>query len=148
MTANTVIVAVIVAVLGGLSVALQGPLTSVMSQRIGVMESVFIVHLGGAIAAGLLLLVGLRSGHLDQWRSVPWYALGAGLFGLVILSAVSYTIPRLGVAVTVTLVVVVQLFLSALLDHFGLLQDQVRPFDLSRLMGLIALLVGTWLLVR
>lgn len=142
------ILTIIAALVGGLSVGLQGPLTSLMSQRIGVVESVFIVHLGGAIAAGLLLLAGFSSGQLGQWRSVPWYALSAGLFGLVILSAVSYTIPRLGAATTVTLVVAAQLSLSALLDHFGLLESPLHPFDWQRLVGLLALLAGTWLMVR
>ena len=44
------------ALAGGVAVALQGPLTSMMSQRVGTLESVFIVHLGGA-GLGLLGMV-------------------------------------------------------------------------------------------
>ena len=105
---------------GGVAVGLQGPLTSMMSERLGTMESIFIVHLGGAILAGLPLLVA-RGGNLGAWRTVPWYALAAGALGLVVLGGVSYTIPRIGVATTVTLIVVAELITGALLDHFGLL---------------------------
>lgn len=144
---QTLLLAVIIGLLGGLAVGLQGPLTSLMSQHIGTMESVFVIHLGGALMAGALLLV-VGGGNLAAWRSVPWYALGAGIFGLVVLSAVSYTIPRIGAATTVTLIVVAQLVLSTLLDHFGLLGTSVRLIDPTRLLGVAVLLLGTWLMVR
>ncbi len=144
---ENVLIVIVTALAGGVAVGLQGPLTSLMSQKLGTVESVFIVHLGGAILAALPLVV-LRGGNLGEWRSVPWYALAAGSLGLVILSAVSYTIPRAGVATTVTLIVVAQLITAALLDHFGLLGTAVRSLDLGRAIGMLVLFVGTWLLVR
>jgi transporter family-2 protein len=144
---QTLLLAVIVGLLGGVAVGLQGPLASLMSQQVGTLGSVFIIHLGGAVMAGLLLLV-MGGGNLGAWRSVPWYVLGAGVFGLVVLSAVSYTIPRIGAATTVTLIVVAQLVLSTLLDHFGLLGTSVRLIDPSRMLGVAVLFLGTWLMVR
>ncbi len=132
---------------GGVAVGLQGPLTSLMSQRLGTVESVFIVHLGGTILAALPLVL-LGGGNLGAWRTVPWYALAAGSLGLVILSAVSYTIPRAGVATTVTLIVAAQLITAGLLDHFGLLGAAVRTLDLGRAVGMVVLFIGTWLIVR
>jgi uncharacterized membrane protein YdcZ (DUF606 family) len=41
-----------------------------------------------------------------------------------------------------------QLILSILLDHFGLLGTSVRPIDLGRTLGVAVLLLGTWLIVR
>jgi transporter family-2 protein len=137
----------IIGLAGGVAVGLQGPLTSLMSARLGTIESVFIVHMGGAVLAGLPLLV-TRGGNLGAWRSVPWYALAAGALGLVVLSAVSYTIPRIGVATTVTLIVVAQLVTAALLDHFGLLGATVRLLDPARLFGILILFAGTWLIMR
>jgi transporter family-2 protein len=144
---HPLILAVIVGLLSGVAVALQGPLASLMSQYVGTMGSVFIIHLGGALMAGAVLLV-IGGGNLGAWRGVPWYALGAGVLGLVVLSGVSYTIPRIGAAATVTLIVLAQLILSALLDHFGLLGTSVRHVDLSRTIGITVLLLGTWLIVR
>jgi bacterial/archaeal transporter family-2 protein len=142
-----IIVVVIAGLLGGIAVGLQGPLASMISQRIGIMESAFIVHLGGTLAA-LIFLASVRGGHLGNWRTVPWYALGAGVLGLIVVSAISYTIPRLGVATTVTLIVTGQLAVGAMLDHFGMLGATVRPLELSRLIGLGVVFVGIWLMVR
>jgi bacterial/archaeal transporter family-2 protein len=141
------ILVLLVGLAGGVAVGLQGPLASMMSGRLGTLESVFIVHLGGAILAGLPLLV-MRGGNLGAWRDVPWYALAAGALGLVVLSAVSYTIPRIGVATTVTLIVVAQLATAALLDHFGLLGATVRVLDPARLVGIVVLFAGMWLIMR
>jgi len=142
-----IIVVVIVGLLGGIAVGLQGPLSSMISQRIGTMESAFIIHLGGTLAA-FVFLASVGGGHLGSWRTVPWYALGAGVLGLILISAVSYTIPRLGIAATVTLIVTGQLTVGAMLDHFGMLGAAIRPLELSRLIGLGVVFVGIWLMVR
>jgi transporter family-2 protein len=118
-----------------------------MSQRIGTMESIFIIHFGGAVAALLPLLV-VGGGNLGSWRSVPWYALVAGAFGLVVIGALSYAIPRVGVATAIILIVAGQLTVGAWLDHFGLLGTAVRPFDLWRLAGVFVISAGVWLMVR
>lgn len=138
---------VVLGLMGGVAAGIQGPLASVMAKHVGVMGSIFIVHLGGTIAAALLLGVP-GAATLAAWRSVPWYALGAGVLGLVLVGALSVCIPRMGAAPTITLIVVAQLAIGAALDYSGVLVEQVRPFDLSRLLGFSVLLAGTWLVLR
>ncbi len=144
---QNIILLLITGLIGGIAVGFQAPLASLMSQRIGIIESVFIVHLGGAIVAGAPLLL-LGGGHLGLWHSVPGYALAAGALGLVVIGAISFTIPPLGVAATIILVVVGQLMIGTVLDHFGLLGAAIRPLDFTRLLGIAILLLGTWLVVR
>jgi transporter family-2 protein len=47
---------ILLGLLGGIAVGIQSPLASLISQRLGLLESVFIVHLGGALCAGLPLI--------------------------------------------------------------------------------------------
>ncbi len=138
---------ILIGLAGGIAVGLQSPLSSLMSQRIGTLESVFIVHIGGAVAA-LLPLLFYGGGKLSQWRSVPWYALVAGVFGLVVIGAVSYMIPRIGVAASIVTIVAGQILVGTLLDHFGLLGAAQRSLDPSRLLGLAVVLLGVWLTVK
>jgi transporter family-2 protein len=138
---------ILIGLAGGIAVGLQSPLSSLMSQRIGTLESVFIVHIGGAIAALLPLLI-YSGGKLSQWRTVPWYALVAGVFGLVVIGAVSYMIPRIGVAASITTIVAGQLLVGTILDHFGVLGAAERSLDLTRILGLGVVLVGVWLTVK
>ncbi len=144
---STLLFVVLIGLAGGVAVGLQGPFASLISGRLGMLESVFIVHLGGALIVGVPLLL-RGGGHLGEWRSLPWYALTAGVYGLVVLVAVSYTIPQIGAAATVVLVVAGQLLVSTLIDHFGLLGTDVRPVDPVRLLGIVVLFLGVWLIVR
>ncbi len=139
---------ILVGLVGGLAVGLQSPLASMLSERLGILESIFIVHLGGAIFSLLPLLVLAGGGRLGQWRSAPWYALVAGIFGLVVIAAISFTIPRVGVAAAITSVVAGQILMSAVLDHFGWLGATVRPLDGPRILGLAVVMLGVWLTVR
>ncbi len=143
----TIMIVILFGLLGGFAVGLQGPLSSMITERIGVMESIFIVHISGALMISVPLVL-RGGGNLGEWRHVPWYALLSGGFGLVIIAAISFAIPRVGVAATVTLVVAGQLVLSLVLDHFGLLGADVRHIDLSRVIGVLVLFVGVWLIVR
>jgi bacterial/archaeal transporter family-2 protein len=142
-----VILIILVGLLGGVAVGIQSPLASMISQRLGTLESVFIVHIGGALVA-LIPLLFYSGGKLSEWRSVPWYALGAGFFGLVVIGAVSYMIPRVGVAASITTIVAGQLIVGTLLDHFGLLGAVEKSLDPTRLLGLAVVLLGVWLTVK
>jgi len=143
---NMILLIILIGLAGGVAVGLQSPLASMISQRLGVFESVFIVHLGGAVIALILLLI--YGSKLAQWRSVPWYALGAGVFGLIVIASISYMIPRVGIAASITTIVAGQLLVGALLDHYGLLGAAIKPLDAARIFGMAVVLTGVWLTVK
>src|SRR5512147_1009181 len=132
---------ILIGLAGGVAVGLQSPMASMITQRLGMFESVFIVHIGGALIA-LVPLIFYGGGKLTQWRSVPWYVLGAGIFGLIVIGAISYMIPRVGVAASIITIVAGQLLVGTILDHFGMLGAMGRSLDLTRAIGLAVLLLG------
>lgn len=144
---ETILIIILIGLAGGVAVGLQSPMASLLTQKLGLFESAFIVHIGGAVMALIPLLMH-SGGKLSQWRSVPWYTLGAGVFGLVVIAAISYTIPRVGVAAAIITVVAGQILAGVVIDHFGLLGSSLRPLDLSRAIGLGIVLFGVWLTVR
>lgn len=144
---ESILLIILIGIIGGVAVGLQSPLASMITQRLGLFESVFIIHIGGALIAMIPLLI-YGGGKLAQWRTVPWYALGAGIFGLVVIGAISYMIPRIGVAAATTTIVAGQFLVGTILDHYGLLGAAGRPMELTRLIGLAVVLVGVWLTVR
>lgn len=144
---ESIILIILIGLAGGIAVGLQSPMASMLTQRLGVFESVFIVHVGGAVIA-LIPLLFYGGGKLSQWRSVPWYTLGAGIFGLVVIAAISYMIPRVGVAASIITVVAGQLLLGTILDQYGWLGASLRPLDWTRGIGLAVVLFGVWLTVK
>lgn len=144
---ETILLIILIGLAGGVAVGLQSPMASMITQRLGIFESVFIVHVGGAVVALIPLLLH-GGGKLGQWRSVPWYTLGAGIFGLVVIAAISYMIPRVGVAASIITVVAGQLLVGTILDHFGLLGAAIKPLDVTRVIGIAVVLFGVWLTVK
>jgi transporter family-2 protein len=138
---------VLIAIIGGVAVTLQGQFMGLMDQGIGTRESVFITYAGGGMVVALVILAA-RGGNLRAWHAVPWYALTAGLFGLVIVGTIGYTVPRLGLSTAFTIIVAAQFVVAALIDHFGWLGAELRPLDLTRLAGIGVLILGVWLITR
>lgn len=143
---DTILIIILIGLAGGVAVGLQSPMASMLTQQLGVFESVFIVHIGGAIFALIPMLI--YGSKLSQWRSVPWYTLGAGIFGLIVIAAISYMIPRVGVAASIITVVAGQLLVGTILDQYGWLGASIRPLDLTRSFGLAIVLFGVWLTVK
>jgi len=143
---DAVFLIILIGLVGGVAVGLQSPMASMITQRLGLFESVFIVHLGGALIALIPLI--FYGNRLGEWRSVPWYVLGAGIFGLIVIASISYMIPRVGVAASITTIVAGQLLVGTILDQYGLLGTAVKPLDLTRIFGLAVVLVGVWLTVK
>ena len=137
---------ILVGLLGGMAIGVQSPMSSIISQRMGMMESVFIIHAGGALAALIPLFI--FGSKLGEWRSVPWYTLVAGAFGLIVISAMGYMIPRIGVAGALITLLAGQLLVGSILDHFGWLGVAQRAVDLPRIIGLGVVMFGVWLTVK
>jgi transporter family-2 protein len=144
---ESILFIILIGLVGGVAVGLQSPMASMISQRIGTLESVFIIHLGGAIVA-LVPLLFYGGGKLGEWRNLPWYTLVAGAFGLVVIGTVSYMIPRVGVAASIITIVAGQLLVGTILDSFGWLGAAEKTLDPTRLLGLAVVLVGVWLTVK
>lgn len=138
---------IFIGLLGGVAVGLQAPLASAINQRLGILESVFIVHLGGLIAVAVPLLF-MGGGRLDQWQSLPPYTLAAGVLGVVVVGSTVLMVPRIGVAAAIVLIITGQLCIAATIDHFGLFGVLEKPLGAQRVMGLGLVLLGVWWALR
>jgi transporter family-2 protein len=137
----------LVGLLGGVAVGVQSPIAGKMGQSIGGTAGSFIVHLGGLIFSGLLLI--FRGGeNIRDWHKLPWYVFFAGAFGLILYLTINYTLPRLGSTMMIMLIIVGQLLMGMLVDHFGWFGVDVRPIDLPRIAGVLLLFAGGFLISR
>ncbi len=143
---DPLIIIILIGLAGGMAIGLQGPLSSIITQKLGSLESVFIIHIGGALAALIpMIFVGSR---LNEWKSVPWYALVAGSFGLIVITAMGYMIPRIGAAGALITLMAGQILVASILDHFGWLGMASRTIDLQRIIGFGVVMLGVWLTVK
>ncbi len=138
---------IIIGLLGGVAVGIQSPIAGAMGQRIGGIAGALIVHVSGAIIAAIVLF--LQGGQkIRDWHTLPWYMLIVGVFGVILYQTISITLPRLGSTYMVTLVIIGQLLVGVLIDHFGWLGVQQHPFTLTRLAGVLVLMLGGYLISK
>jgi len=71
---------IVVGLIGGIAVGLQGPMSGAMSQRVGPLGSSLVIHLGGAVFSAVLLLI-LRGVEWQAIKALPLPYFFAGLFG-------------------------------------------------------------------
>nr|QIV52824.1 DMT family transporter [uncultured bacterium] len=144
---NTMIPLLAIAAIGGIAVTLQAQFMGLMDKQIGTLESIFITYGGGGLLIGLAMLLS-RGGNLAGWQQVPWYALSAGAFGLIIVGTIGYGTARLGLVTTLVIVIAAQFITGAILDHFGVLGAEHRPVDVNRIFGMGLMLLGTWIIIK
>lgn len=144
---NNSIGLVAIAVVGGAAVALQGQFMGMMDRKIGTSGALFVNYASGVLVAAIILLV-LHGGSLNNFVQVPWYALSAGILGLVIAGSIGFTVPRLGLSAAFTIIVATQFLVALLLEHYGFFGETRRPIDLNRLAGVGGLIVSVWLITK
>ncbi|RPJ69961.1 MAG: DMT family transporter [Desulfobacteraceae bacterium] len=136
-----------IAAIGGVVTAFQAHFMGILDKRIGTLESVFITYFSGGVLIGLIMLV-QRGGNLASGEAVPWYTYTAGVLGLVIVGALAFSVPRLGLVAAFTVFIAAQVLAGVLVDHFGLMGAALRPLTLARAAGVVVLLAGVWLILR
>ncbi|MBI5667530.1 MAG: DMT family transporter [Chloroflexi bacterium] len=138
---------ILIGVMGGIAVGIQSPIAGAMGQRVGGAAGSLIVHVSGAVLSALLLVA--RGGeNIREWRVLPWYMLASGAFGLILYLTINHTLPRAGAAVSITLIIVGQLVVGLVVDHFGWLGVPTRPVDAARVVAVLLLLAGGYLMAR
>lgn len=130
--------------------AVQG----VMNARVGALLGRPIYAALVSFAVGMVGLVILASATGDglppvaRLRQLPPPFWTAGLLGAAYVASVIFLVPRIGSAGLIAASVAGQLAMALVLDHYGLIGLAERPVDFGRILGVVFLGVGVWLLQR
>lgn len=136
----------LIAAIAGIAIAVQGQLMGTIDRSVGTLNSVFITYGLGGLLAAIVWIGGRQS--LAGAREIPWYAWSAGAMGLVIVGAIGFATPRLGLSRAMIVIVAAQLLTAVVIDQFGLFGSPQRSVDLARGLGVLLTLGGVWLVVR
>ncbi|MEP7293173.1 MAG: DMT family transporter [Chloroflexota bacterium] len=138
---------IIVGLIGGIAVGLQGPMSGAISAKLGPLGSSLIIHVGGAILS-LVLLMFAGGVNLREVNTLPKPYLLAGVFGVILYLTLAFTLPRVGVTVSVALLILAQLVIGLLIDHFGWMGAAQHSFNATRALGVALLIAGAWLVTK
>jgi transporter family-2 protein len=148
---KTAVISWTVALLSGLAIGLQVTLNGLTGRVIGARNTGLLVNsAGGLIALFLILVLALiRQGIAwSQIARLTWMQIGlAGLLGVGIIMGIAFAMPRVGIAAGLASVLLGQLAFAIVVDTLGWSGGPPIPFTLSRLAGLLLVLIGAWLLL-
>lgn len=120
--------------------SIQGVMNTRLGEGIGNMEANAFVQ-GTAFALALAVLLFYRQGSFSELASVnKLYWLG-GVLGIVITLTVMLGIKSLGTTLAISVILISQLLVAALIDAFGLFGSEKIVFGWSKYLGL-ALMTG------
>lgn len=115
-----------------------------LSDFIGLFGVTLVVHVTGGLLLALYIVLFIRK--RITLRGMPWYLYSAGFFGVLLVSVSSYCVGILGAAATTCLSVAGQLFISAVIDHYGMFRVPRVPFSPKRIPCFLLILAGIVLL--
>jgi transporter family-2 protein len=139
---------VLTAMVGG-AVALQAPINSHLGKSVGTFQAAFVSFAIGTVA--LLVIAALSKGGLGGVRHAtepPWYYLTGGLLGVCYVSTVLVTVRTLGAGGVTAATIAGQLTLAVIIDQLGILHVAQKPITPARIVGVLLLAVGVYLVVR
>src|SRR5688572_10104738 len=114
----------------------------------GPILSAFISFFVGTVALLVYLLIaGVPLTDIASAKEAPAIAWIGGLLGAFFVAAAVTLVPRLGVALTFSLIVAGQMIVTLVIDHFGLLGVPVKEVSLARIGGIL-LIAGGVVLIR
>ena len=137
---------IVFSIVAGMAMSVQGVMNTRLGEGIGNMEANAFVQ-GTAFALALIVLIFWRQGSftaLGQVNKLYW--LG-GVLGIVITLTVMLGIKSLGTTLAISIILISQLLIAALIDAFGLMGSEKIAFGWTKYAGL-ALMTGSMLLFK
>ncbi|HIZ45164.1 MAG TPA: DMT family transporter [Firmicutes bacterium] len=132
------------AVLAGAMISSQSSCNGVLYPYIGVLGVGFISPFLNAVFSYIFHLVSEKKPL--RLNGMPVHASFGGFCSVFVLGLSGYCVARLGTAVSVCLSVSGQLFMSAIVDHFGLFGTEKVSFHSIRIPGFLCILAGIFII--
>ena len=138
------------AALTGFAIAVQSTVSSRVGAQIGDIRTGILTNTMGGVIAGAMMLVWLLLEGPKAWK-IPPLLIGAtavsGLLGILIITGISFSLQRAGVAAGLAGVIFGQLLLSAVIESYGIGGADPIPLTLTRTLGLLVTGFGVYLLL-
>jgi transporter family-2 protein len=128
-------------------IAAQAPLNSHLGRSVGTFQAAFVSFAVGTLALAVVVVFAGGYGQIDL-GGVRWYYLTGGLLGVIFVSTLLVTVRTLGAAGILAAGLVGQMSASVVIDRFGLLGVQRAAVTPVRLIGIVLVAAGAWLVVR
>jgi transporter family-2 protein len=102
----------------------------------------------GAIIVSALVMLNGGFGEIKRLGQAPLHLYLGGILGAIFVGSSLFFIPKMGATAMISAFVTGQLIGSVIIDHYGLLCLSPNPVCLTRILGVILLFAGLFLVIR
>ena len=136
------------AFVGGL-IALQAPINSELGRHVGTFQAAFVSFaIGTVVLAVIASLARGGMGQIGEVKDVAWYYLAGGVLGAIYVTTVLVTVRELGAGPVVAATIAGQLSAGVVIDQYGWLGVEKEPITAAKIIGILLLAAGVYLIVR
>ncbi len=141
----TIIVLVI-----GCFAAIQGSINTQLTTYLkNPLQGALVNFLVGTIC--LIALNFIFRTQIPDWnlvKTAPWYLFIGGMLGAIFVSSSIFFISKIGVTTVLAASIAGQLIAAAVIDHYGYFGLTVHPISVQRIIGIVLLLSGIFLIQK
>ena len=133
--------AYILALLAGTALSFEGAIYGELGKSIGQLETSFYNFFMGSIIMGLLWLF-FGKGKLSYVVEAPNWSLLGGILGVVYLTSIVISVPFVGIGITMVAVIIGQLVMSMVIEHYGWLGSQKSRINKEKIFAVISMIIA------
>ncbi len=141
---------IVLAILAGMMMPTQAAINNKLAGHVdSPVLAAFISFAVGTVALFLYILAtGVPLSNLANSANAPWIAWLGGILGAFFVASAVILVPKIGVALTFSLIIAGQMLITLVIDHFGWLGVPERPVSVLRVVGAAMITVGVVLIRR
>ena len=133
--------AIILAIISGLSMTIQGVFNTQLEKKLGTWETNLFAQ-GTAFILTLIIVLIFGKGNIREIKNVNKLYLLTGVLGVIIIFTVIKSIGSMGPTVGIGIILVSQLLSACLIDYFGLFGCEKVTFSLNEFLGAAFMIAG------
>ena len=141
---------IILSLAAGLVIPLQGALNGILGKQMNhPLQATFISFLGGVFFLFILLII--INPDIPTWSMLkgnPWYIYTGGFLGVIFVTMALLSVPIIGAGNFLAAALTGQMVGAIIIDHFGILNVPVQPITWTRVLGVLFLFLGVYLVKR
>ena len=137
----------LMALTGGL-IAMQPAVNAGLGKATGNIAAALVSFAIGTLLLAVIVALAGQAGGVGEAFGVPWYLLLGGVLGAAYVFTALVTVSSIGAGGVAAATITGQLTFSVVLDRIGFLGLDETPITPERILGVVLLLAGTFLIVR
>ncbi len=139
---------IFLAIIAGMMMPTQAAINNKLAVNVNSpILAAFISFIVGTIGLFIYILAtGIPLGNMISAKNAPAIAWTGGILGAIFVASTVILVPRLGVALTFSLIIAGQMLVTLVIDHFGFLGVPVKEISVIRVLGATLITIGVVLI--